>query len=169
MNKTPLQMMDLALDRLRTEVIKSDPQGTFCSITLQAGAEVPYDYGAETGCAGMMWVRLVSANPTLDFPQPDVTAANCTYSLAYYMEVGVVRNAPVPVKVRNDIKLPTDEEIRASTEKTVNDMTAMHDALVKLRRDVDELTLGEYTAVGPNGGVVGGMWTFAMGNEDPDS
>lgn len=166
--KTPLQMMDLALDRLQTAVKEAGNGDGFCSITLQAGAEVPYDYGAESGCTGMMWVRLVSANPTLQFPQPDVTPDNCTHSLAYFLEVGVVRDAPVPTKVRGGIELPTQEEIRAATELSVQDMSAMHEALVNLRLDIDFVVLGEYTAVGPNGGVIGGLWTFAVGNEDPD-
>jgi hypothetical protein len=154
--------MEIFLNMAMTEFQKPGQNASFCSVALMPGNAVPYDYGQEN-CGGSLWVRLSSANPSASFPLADVTVNNCTSSLAYPLEIGVMRPAPLAEMVGDAFQLPTDAENSAATEQQLADMESMYAAIIAFADEVELLTPGIYTPIGPEGGVVGGRWTLTVG------
>lgn len=161
----PMQVMASILDEVNQALIENGTKGKMCSMTIMPGDTVPADYGTED-CGGMFWVRLTSANTTVGFPATDVTVNNCTHSLAFNAEIGILRPAKIPEanKVRG-ITLPTDEEQWEEANLQLSDMLAMHGALKAVGQDWDDFIIQQYMPIGPDGGIVGGQWTFVFGEE----
>ena len=154
--------MDVLLNRVMRELQKPGQNASLCAITPMPGSDVPYDYGQES-CGGILWVRLVSANPSVSFPLSDVTVTNCASTLAYPLEVGIMRPAPLAEMVGDELRLPTDAENAAAVEQQMLDLESMYIAIVGLGEDVENVLPGFYTPRGPEGGVVGGAWTLTVG------
>lgn len=134
--------------------------GQVCLCSVLAGSEVAYDYCAGCGgdTCGQAWVRLVSAFPSSALPDPDADA-RCTGPLAYALEVGVVRCAPLPAE---DGTPPDAGEHLDSALQVAQDMQAMLRAMqCCFSRGVLHV-VGEYTPVGPGGGCVGGTWSVTV-------
>lgn len=134
-----------------------------CANAIYPGESVPGDYGVES-CGGMAWVRLASANPTATFPAPVATPDNCNYTLAFPLEMGVMRPSPIPDGTLNEVELPGDEAHNEAAHKQFADLHAMHRAIKRAQEDIEMLVIGTYTPVGPVGGIVGGTWTLTVGN-----
>lgn len=151
---------------LTVELRESGADRDLCANAIYPGQAVPGDYGIETegGCAGMAWVRLVSANPTTTFPAPATGVNNCTYTLAFPVEMAIMRASPIHTESLNDIDLPSDEEHIAAAHQQMDDLHLMHRAIKRASEDIEMLILGTYTPVGPTGGIVGGSWTLTVGN-----
>lgn len=154
--------MTILLSNVMDELQKPGQNASLCAVTLMPGNEVPYDYGQES-CGGMLWVRLVSANPSAEFPLADVTASNCASTLAYPCEVGIMRPAPLAEMVNDELILPNDTDNSEATEQQLLDMESMYRALIALGDNVENVLPGTYFPLGPEGGVVGGRWTFTIG------
>lgn len=152
-------MMDVLLAALVVE-LRTDGTEDVCAAALYPGDSVPLDYA---DCGGMAWVRLVDAGPTISFPNTDVTADSCHWSLAFQVEMGVMRPSPIPENVMNSAELPDDAENTAAAKRQLQDMMAMHRALLTARDDIDLMAPGRYTPVGPVGGTVGGTWAVTVG------
>lgn len=155
-------VMDALLTHTMAELQKPGQNASLCAVAAMPGSEIPYDYGQES-CGGLLWVRLAGANPTVSFPSADVTASSCAQTLAYSLEVGIMRPAPLAEVNGDEFILPTDQENGNATEQQMLDMESMLVAIANLREDVEDLLPGTYTPLGPEGGVVGGRWTLTVG------
>lgn len=144
-------------EELKAAGIRED----LCALTIYPGNMVPYDYECGSG-----WVRLVSANPTVAFPAQDLTVNNCTSSMAYPVEMGLVRPGPIPYNFGTDMDLPDDAEQLESALRVVEDMELMRRAIVRASASIPQLLLGAWNPQGPDGGIVGGVWDLTVGDED---
>lgn len=156
--------MGVLLDALGEELTRDGSKEDMCLFTVMPGADVPIDYALED-CAGMAWVRLISAAPSIQFPNADITASNCAYSLAYPVEMGVLRTAPTMTQFGSEFELPTPEEHFEAASAQFKDIAAMHRALRSASGEFPDFILGSYAPSGPDGGAVGGIWTATIGLE----
>lgn len=161
---TIADVMDALIGDVLT-AIGPDAHEDFCIATTFPGAAVPLDYGAEATCKGTMWVRLIAANPSTTFPTPDTSVDTCYAPLAYPLELGILRKAPIATTPLGKLRLPSAEEHAVATRKQMDDLEAMHRGLKRLRKDVELMTIGTYQPIGPDGGLVGGIWTLSVGLE----
>lgn len=161
---SPEEMLAELLERLTAEIRAAGKQDDYCSVTIQPGTAVVFDFGPESDCRGTAWVRLVSANPTASFPAPDTTVNNCISLLAYTVEMGALFPAPVMEETLGAFILPEDIELFEASMRQVREMTMMHKALKAAA--IPEKVLGDYAPIGPEGGVLGGTWTLVVGGDD---
>lgn len=156
--------MEILLQAVMTELQKPGGDTNFCVVSLMPGSDVPYDYGQES-CGGILWIRLTSAAPSVAFPAADITVDNCFATLAYPLEIGIMRPAPLAEVVNDQFILPTAAENAAATDRQILDMQAIYRAMFEFKAndEVEDLMPGSYTPRGPEGGVVGGVWTLAVG------
>lgn len=154
--------MELLISKVMAELQKPGQNADLCAIGPMPGSDVPYDYGQES-CGGILWVRLASANPSASFPLADVTVDNCAVTLAYPLELGIMRPAPLAEMMGEELQLPTDAENAAAVEQQMKDLESMYIAIRALGDDVESVLPGIYTPRGPEGGVVGGTWTLTVG------
>lgn len=159
--KALASVLDETLNRLKVDGSDAD----LCSKTLMSGGDLILDYGLES-CGGMLFVRLLGANPTSAFPESDVTINNCAYTLAYQCEIGLLRPAVMPTQSMKRIILPTDEENYDQSIRQYGDMGMMLESLNAVGNEYEEFLIGQYTPFGPEGGIIGGIWTFTVGEED---
>lgn len=106
------------------------------------------------GCGGQAWVRLVDAVPSSLFPTADLSLANCKAPMAYLLEVGVARCAPMGVTGGpNGYVPPTVAENVEAMRLQLADMAAMRRAIQCCfgSTDVDYI-LGSYSQIEVNGG-----------------
>lgn len=156
--------MDILLANVMEELAKDVADPGLCMAAVFPGEQVPADYGADSTCKGQLFVRLATAHPSTRFPNPDVSLEACYSTLAYPLEVGLYRKAPVaktPMGAR--LVLPKADEHRNAARQQYKDLQAMHRAIQRLREDVEDLVIGTYLPVGPEGGLVGGLWTLTIG------
>lgn len=156
------QMMGMFLDALNAELTASGEADGLCAIALYPGDGVPLDYGVES-CGGMAWVRLVSAVPSATFPAAEVRVNNCATTLAFEGELGLFRPAPI---IEEDGELPSDEAHIAAANAQYDDIELMYRVFNRVKSQIEFLIVRQYTPVGPQGGVVGGVWGFAFGDDD---
>lgn len=132
----------------------------FCFIGIIHGQQAPWDYGDK----GMAWVRLTNAYPSTDFPAPD-DGAGCGALLAFEIEIGVLRCAPMPNSVNG--KLPGVQEHEDAAREAVGDLRAIRRAIQCCfgshgQQRFRDMILGDYQPLGPMGGVTGGTWTLTV-------
>lgn len=127
----------------------------FCGVF--AGAD-PYDAMGECDGddCGQAWVRLLAVYPSAAVGIADVSLRNCGMGLSYDVEIGVLRCAAVQEEAY------TEAEMLAYASKQYSDMLAMRRAVVCC--DLDEYILTTYVPVGPDGGVIGGVWNLTLGD-----
>lgn len=154
------------LESLTAQIRAKGKEDEYCSITIQPGAAVAVDFGPESTCAGMAWVRLVGVSPTAVFPHADVTLNSCAHTLAYTVEVAMYGPAPVMTDRLNNFVLPTDVEQFEAAMRQASEMKMMYDAIKAAA--IPQLVLGDYTPQGPEGGTIGGTWTAVIGGDEDD-
>lgn len=159
--KALASVLDETLTRLKADGSDAD----LCSKTLMSGSDLILDYGLES-CGGMLFVRLLSVNTTATFPESDVTTNNCAYTLAYQCEIGLLRPAVMPEQAMKRIILPTDEQHFDQSMRQYADMEKMLGALQAIGTEYDEFIIGQYSPYGPEGGIIGGIWSFTIGEKD---
>lgn len=142
---------------------------TVCFCGIIAGA-LPYDAtGVGEGCesddpddnvgCGQAWVRLVSAYPSTQVGVADVIPGNCTKGFGYDIEIGVMRCIRIE---ELGGALPADEML-AAVQLQIADMLTMQQALMCCSAfDTEDFVLGQYTPIGPEGGLVGGSWLTSI-------
>lgn len=155
-----IEAMGVLVDALGEQMDKRGMKEDLCLLAVMPGSEVPIDYAT---CGGMAWVRLVSASPSATFPGAAATPNNCGYLLAYTMEMAVFRASVLPEKVGTEIILPSAEEQFESAELVAGDMKAMHEAMQSVAGMFPDFMVSGYVPQGPEGGAVGGVWSFFMG------
>jgi hypothetical protein len=138
--------------------ISTDGLPTPCVCTVYPGEGASFDYTGDCGddACGSAWVRLDSAEPSNGIGVVNTEPNNCGAGLGVVVEVGIVR-CLTPM-ADDGSPLPA-EELLAASGLQVADMYAMRKALVCCGHD---LVLGPYLPVGPQGGVVGGVWTASL-------
>lgn len=160
------EMMAALLESLTREIRKAGKEEDYCAISVYPGTAVPVDFGPESDCRGTAWVRLVSVNPTLAFPAADITVNNCAYSLAYTVEMGMVGPGPVLEDRLGKFVVPDDIENFEASMRIYAELEMMHAAIKGA--GIDQLILGDWAPQGPEGGVLGGLWTMTIGGDDDD-
>ena len=107
-------------------------------------------------CRTTLWIRLVRAFPSASIPQQEVSPrGGCPSQMAYQIEVGLVR-CYVPQQVLN-ARVTDVSAIAASAAACADDVDLLADAMVNA--DLEDFILGAYTPLGPEGNMVGGVWT----------
>lgn len=161
---TIAEMLAELLEALTAQIRAKGREDEYCSITVQPGNAVVFDFGPESGCGGTAWVRLVAANPTVSFPAADVSINSCAFSLAYIVEMGMIAPAPVMEDTLGEFMAPEDTELFDASMRQAEELQMMFDALRAAR--IPEKIIGDYTPQGPEGGVMGGIWTVTVGGDD---
>jgi hypothetical protein len=127
-------------------------------VTFIPGAINAILQDAATGCAEG-FIRVAGVFPYTSFPEVDTTS-NCSTLTGATIEVGVMRCMPAA-----DPRLPQNgpgfAETFETTRQQLADMRAIQCALQKV--DIEDIALGQYTPVGPQGTAVGGYWTVSIG------
>jgi hypothetical protein len=158
------QMTAALLESLTQQIRAAGKQDNYCSLTVQPGNAVVFDFGPESGCGGIAWVRLISANPSVAFPSADVSLDSCAFSLAFTVEMGMVGPAPVLENTLGQFTPPDDIELFDASMRQMDEMQMMYDALKAAR--IPQKIIGSYAPQGPEAGVMGGVWTVTVGGED---
>lgn len=164
---TLTQVQDILRGMVMDELEAVGGDVNFCYVGQYPGVNVPGDIGAGSGCGGSMWSRLGGMGPSLGFPNIGVTANNCTYRLAYTIEIGIYRVMPTGTSFGNNYVPPTAEENGAISDKLIQDGHCIERAIRKFVQQglVEDALIGTYGQVGPEGGLVGGSWTLFVGLE----
>lgn len=129
---------------------------------LDLGCECLLVHGAVENIAppavgkGIAWVGLSSIFPSKSFPSPDTSTTNCPAPLAAIITVGVLRC--YAVKAAGE----SPQEMLLYMDKQMADMAAMRRAIVCCNGDFEDIVLGQYTPLGPQGGVYGGTWSLSI-------
>lgn len=127
------------------------PELCFCGVVW--GELVPADYVQDD--KGMAWVRLISGQPSATFGQP-YTEPGCTMPLAFVVEMGVLYCPPMPDSV-DPRDLPSIADHLVAARHAATAMEAMFSAVICCFDSQDkDLVVGQYTPMGPQGGVMGG-------------
>lgn len=145
------------VDCLCTELAESGLDTCFCGVL--PGQAIAAQYVNTKTREGMAWVRLNGAWPYNLFPSTDVTA-QCAAPLAYEIEVGSLFCAPAFADSRG-----TPPSLAAQFEATqvqMAAMAAMRRAIVCCLGTGKRAVLGQYAPLGPEGDVVGGVWTVIV-------
>lgn len=111
---------------------------------------------------GTAWVRLDTAFPSANFPQPDLTPrGSCQSPLAYRINVGVVRCIP---GLDSSGRPPGADTMILAAQRMVDDQKAAYRALSCCRIwGKGDASLGGWLPVGaPDGNCAGGYWTFSF-------
>lgn len=158
------EMMAALLEALTAQIRAAGKADDYCAVTIYPGTGVPVDFGPESDCRGTAWVRLVSASPSVAFPSPAMTVDNCGYTLAYIVEMGMVGPAPVMEERLGRLVVPDDVEQFEASMRMFAELEMMHAAIKAA--GIDQLILGDWTPQGPEGGVMGGLWTMTIGGDE---
>lgn len=133
-----------------------------CFCGLMPG-EVPLaDYTSCDGSQdGMAWVRLVNAYPSVQLGAATTQPGNCGAMLGADIEVGVLRNMPAGDDRGNP---PTLAQMNAAVIQAVNDAASARRAILCCNDSLAgiDVMLGQWSPMGPQGGLVGGTWTLAV-------
>lgn len=136
---------------LCAEIVRSNlPKTCFCGVVA---GEPAFDVTEEDD--GFAWVRLIQVYPSASFPDPAIDGRSCAYPLVAEVEIGLMYC--FPAAKAGDI--PTVEEQWEAARLQAAGMAALRRAIECCYRKAGEFALGTYTAVGPDGGFVGGTWT----------
>lgn len=151
---------------LCAKVIENELPGLcFCGIIA---GDQPYDAtGIGEGCdeddpdsgCGQAWVRLVGAYPSTNVGQADVMPGNCTNGFGFDLEVGILRC----IRIEEEGGILPAEEMLEAVQLQVADMLTMQAALLCCDGlENEDFILGQYTPMGPAGGLVGGTWLLSV-------
>lgn len=149
-------MLAALLEALTAEIRKAGKGEDYCSITVQPGNAVVFDFGPESGCGGIAWVRLVSGTPSLS----PGGGKQCNRWMTYIVEMGMVGPAPVMTNTLGEFVAPEDTELFEAAMRQGDELELMFAALQAV--DLPELEIGDYLPQGPEGGVMGGTFTATI-------
>jgi len=142
---------------LCAQILTDDlPPVCFCGVL--PGDEVALDYAGDCDDAcGMAWVRLTTAYPSVSIATPAAIPGNCAMGIGIEIEMGIVRC----LDVGEGGTPPEPESLTASAALQVADLMAMWRA-VHCCQSAKDFVIGQYVALGPQGGIVGGTLPMAM-------
>lgn len=138
--------------------------------TIQYGAEPPaLDMGDE--CDGFLWVRLIDAFPSSQFPNQDVDPAQGRITMAFQLEVAVARCLNTQTSEDGEIfgldgQPLRPEAIFEDARAQMADMAALRKAICKCLRG-QRFVLGNMASAAPSGLVNFTGWAVTV-HWDPD-
>lgn len=139
--------------------IEADGLPPFCFCGVVPGEAAILDYAGDCDpLCGMAWVRLAGAYPSMIVGAPDVSLGNCGAALGGDIEIGTMRCVPGSDDSGNP---PSDAELLLATSLQIADAEAIRKAIICCPGHKD-FTIGQYTPVGPAGGMVGGAWLLSV-------
>lgn len=113
--------------------------------------------GQPTVGKGIAWVGLTNIFPYKNFPSPDIGDGRCDGFIAAAVTVGLMRC--YAVKTNGE----SEADMIAYMDKQMADMAAMRRAIVCCAKEDFDVSLGQYTPIGPEGGIYGGSWAVTLG------
>jgi len=138
--------------------ILTDGLPPVCVCGVMPGDEVALDYAGDCDDAcGMAWVRLTTAYPSVQIGIPSSTPGNCTKAIGIEIEIGIVRC----LDVGDGGTPPEVASLTASAVLQIADMMAMWRA-VYCCQNAQDFIVGQYTPIGPQGGLIGGSLPLGM-------
>lgn len=140
------------------EQIRTDGSPEPCWCGVMPGQEALLEALGNACDGGLAWVRLASVYPSEIIGQPSQKTGNCGTGTGFDLEMGIARLVTV------EEEAPDEAEALAAVDQQVIDMQTMRRALAccgAIKRT--DYILGQYTPLGPLGGVVGGTWTIFCG------
>lgn len=132
--------------------------GPTCWCGVWPTGQVPLEFcqGCDSGGCGMAWVSLAQVFPYSTYPVGiGAESAVCASPIAAQVFVGVVRCMPVADERGN---LPPPEAFADVNDTVVADMLALRTAISCC--GIEDIRLGQWDPIGPQGGCVGGRWTI---------
>lgn len=135
------------------EVEKAGLSNDICFCGVVGGSAVESIVGAHG--EGMAWVRLVNLYPSTTFPAlTQAVEASCAAPLAAEVEVGITTCAPQPRTSTSNIR---PEDWLNAVRKQMAGMAALRRA-IQCCYPHEDMVLGQWSPVGPQGGELGGAW-----------
>lgn len=111
----------------------------------------------EEAC-GEMWVRVIQMYPSTTVGVADQRLANCSTGIGLDIEIGALRC----IQINEDGETWTAEQLADASTAAMNDAIAIYRAMVCCDHFPDVI-VGSWTPLGPEGGLVGGLWTLSVG------
>lgn len=130
------------------------PGTCFCGVIPGEAAVAEYGGDCSDKC-GMAWVRLGAMYPATGLGALDETPNNCSASLGFDIEIGIMRCIRVP-----EPEYPlTPAELSEATSLQADDALTMWRAVLCCEAIPNkDIMLTGYSPMGPMGGMIGGTW-----------
>jgi hypothetical protein len=136
------------------------PDVCFCGVVPGEVASGAYAGDCNDKC-GMAWVRMASIYPSNSVGAAVTTPGNCAYGMGMDVEMGITRCMSVGDEQGNP---PPAAEMLAAAELQMADAYIMQRALYCCDAiPAKDVILGLYQPLGPEGGLIGGLFTMSMG------
>lgn len=131
-------------------------------LVILSGGSVALDYCGGRDCSNQAWVRLVTATPYGNFPDPPEGPARCSLTIGYQLEVGFAHCAP---RMNGD-RPPAPEEHLEATRMQMAGMSAMLRAIRCCANGDSDVpwSLGEYVPGEEDGGCIVSTWSVTVGD-----
>lgn len=129
-----------------------------CRTVIHPGPNVPFDVCSKgaSGSDGQLWVSVDAITP--GWPQPAGTPTSCTQQLTVTWSLGVVRCAAT---VDDAGQAPPATAVAADQAQQMADADALWTAVACCwPTSGRDLIIDRWDAIPPDGGCVGGVWTF---------
>lgn len=139
-------------------VADGSPEPCFCGVV--PGDSVPAQYGGDCDYkCGMAWVRLASMYPAASLGTPSELPGNCSASLGFDVEVGIIRCTSLGTAE----DLPSAGEMLGTAELQVRDaMTIWRAVSCCPAITSKDYRMSTYQPAGPLGGMVGGSYMVQL-------
>ena len=163
LNTHELPLAQLLLECLE-EVLTVDHPNPPLHFSLRVG-QVAFDLSEREDlcCEGLAYVKINSAYPSDNFPEPTDTYSPCGGGgWAADLEMGVLRCAPVGTLEY----MPTDEDWTAAAEQVAHDAAALRQAVACFRDRLDPTApwvARAWAPIGAEGGCTGGSQVVTVG------
>lgn len=146
---------------LCAELVDVGPDLCFCGVII---GEDTYDLSGigdcESGGCGQAWVRVTSSYMASELGVQDTDGGNCNLELNVELEIGVLRCLEIPD--RGEANTPA--ELLAAFRQQQADMLAVRRSVLCCDAvDIEDVIMGVFSPIGPQGGLYGGVWTVVLG------
>lgn len=145
-----------SLDRLRTclgTAIAEAKLPPVCALAVMPGQGVAHDFVYSCDDKdGLAWVQLTAQYPSTNVAQPTRGVTKCGADYGIGVNIGIIRSFPIP----EDGEPPEVSVFEAMALQQLREMEVIRYALVCCYPE--DVALGSYTPIGPQGGAFGGAW-----------
>lgn len=139
---------------VKEEVAKN---GETCFSGLTVGDSFISMSGVDDDCddaCGEAWVRVIQMYPSTSTGVAETRSINCSVGLGIDIEIGALRCFEMSAEA------PTAEKLLTANVGSMNDAAAIYRAIACCDHFPD-IVVGTWTPLGPEGGLVGGVWTLS--------
>lgn len=147
-----------ALAQCAAEEVNANGNTCFSGVTVGDSFISMSGIGDCEDACGEMWVRVATMYPSTSTGVAEVGQVNCHTSLGLDIEIGAIRC----FEMHEGGEAPTAAELLAANMQSMDDAAAIYRAIVCCNHFPD-VVVGQWTPIGPEGGMVGGIWTLAVG------